>query len=121
MTWDDVVGLASEFPGVESSTSYGTPAMKVKGKLLTRLRPEDDSLVILGVAAEERDMLIEVDPCAFHTTPHYHNYPTVLLRLAAVDPETVRVLLGRRWRSIAPRRAVKLLDQSRRPFAGTRD
>ena len=121
MTWDDVVGLASELPAVELSTSYGTPALKMKGKLLTRLRPEDDSLAILGVPAEERDMLIEVDPRIFHTTPHYDSYPTVLVRLAAVDPSTVRALLERRWRSIAPRRALKLLDESRGPLAGTRD
>ena len=40
---------------VDASTSYGTPSFKVRGKLLTRLREDGDSLVIKGVDPEERD------------------------------------------------------------------
>lgn len=110
MTWNDVVKLASELPEVALSTSYGTPALKVRGKLLTRLRPEDDSLVLLDVPVDEREMLIESNPGTFHTTPHYQGYPTVLVRLAAVEARTLRVFLERRWRNIAPKRAAKLLN-----------
>ncbi len=46
MTWDEVVAVGQELPGIEVSTSYGTPALKVRGKLVTRLRTEDDSLVL---------------------------------------------------------------------------
>jgi hypothetical protein len=38
MTYDEVVKLALSLPGVEEGTSYGTPALKVRGTLLTRLR-----------------------------------------------------------------------------------
>jgi hypothetical protein len=114
MTWEDVATLACELPEVEPSTSYGTPALKARGKLLTRLRPEDDSLVLLGIPIDEREMLIEAAPHRFHVTPHYDNYPIVLLRLAAAEPETVRAFLERRWRSIAPKRTVKAFDANRR-------
>jgi uncharacterized protein YPO0396 len=40
MTFDDVCAIALAWPGVERGTSYGTPALKVKGKLLTRLRED---------------------------------------------------------------------------------
>ncbi|WP_375458940.1 hypothetical protein [uncultured Enterovirga sp.] len=71
MTSDDLVALARTLPEVEVSTSFGTPALKVRGKLLTRLRPEDDSLVLPDVPVEEREMLIAADPGVFHVTPHY--------------------------------------------------
>lgn len=49
------IGL--KLPDMEASTSYGTPALKVRGRLVTRLRAEDDSLVLLCVPRDEREML----------------------------------------------------------------
>jgi hypothetical protein len=110
MTWEDVVALGRRLPEVEVATSYGTPALKVRRKLLTRLRREDDSLVLPGVGADERDMLIEADPRVFHTTPHYEGYPSVLARLGPLAPAQLSPFLLRRWRAIAPRRYVAGFD-----------
>jgi hypothetical protein len=107
VTWDEAVAIGSALPGVELSTSYGTPALKVRGKLLIRLRPEDDSLVLLDTPMDERDLLIEADPLTFHTTAHYDGYPTVLARLANLDAPTLRRMIERRWRNVAPARLVK--------------
>lgn len=107
MGWNDVVELAmARLPAVETETSYGTPALKVRGRLLTRYRPEDDSVTLHDVPPEEREMLIAADPAAFHTTPHYRDHPIVLARLAAVPPEVLLRFLDRRWRAIAPKRLV---------------
>lgn len=114
LIWDDVVRLGRELPEVDVSTSYGTPALKVRNKLLTRFRPEDDSLVLLDVPIEEREMLIEADPQTFHTTPHYRDYPMVLARLSAIQPETLRAFLERRWRNVAPKRSLKEWDARER-------
>jgi hypothetical protein len=111
MTWDQVRAIALSLPGVEEGTSYGAPGFKVKGKFLTRLRPEDDSLVLVDVGFDEREMLIEAEPGTFHTTPHYKDYPAVLARIASVDPGSLRNFLERRWRNIAPRTMVKAYDQ----------
>lgn len=73
MTWDDVREIALARPLVEEGTSYGTPAFRVKGKLLARLRPEDHSLVLPGVGFDEREMLTEAEPAVFHMTPHYQD------------------------------------------------
>jgi len=113
MTWDDVVSLGHKLPEVEVATSYGTPALKVRGKLLTRLRPEDDSLVLPDVPLDEREMLIEADPATFHTTPHYDGYAIVLARLDALEPARLMPFLERRWLTVAPRRLVAGLDASR--------
>jgi hypothetical protein len=99
--------LSKDLPEVVVSTSYGTPALKLRGKLLTRLRPEDDSLVLLDVPTDERSMLIAADPSVFHTTPHYDGYPTVLVYLATVDRATLKQFLQRRWRNIAPKSLAK--------------
>ncbi len=113
MTWDDVRRIALALPLVEESTSYGTPSFKVKGKFLTRLRPEDDSLVLVDVPFDEREMLMEAAPEVFHITPHYKDYPSVLARLQTVDPGSVRNFLERRWRNVAPKRVVKAHDEAR--------
>lgn len=66
MTYDDVRKMALAWPGVEEATSYGTPSLKVKGKFLTRLKEDGDSLVIKDVDLDERDMLMEMAPDVFY-------------------------------------------------------
>ncbi|KKB69776.1 hypothetical protein BBMA_2924 [Burkholderia pseudomallei MSHR1079] len=47
MTFDDVSRIALAWRGVEEGMSNGTPALRVRGKLLARLR--GDTLVVKGV------------------------------------------------------------------------
>jgi hypothetical protein len=110
MTWDDVLAIGLRLPGMERSTSYGTPALKVRGKLVTRLRFEDDSLVLPSVPPDEREMLISLDPQVFHVTHHYHGYPMVLARLAPLKPDRLRPFLVRRWREVAAKRMIAAFD-----------
>lgn len=110
MTEDEVRALVLSFPETSEGSSYGKPAFKVANKFFTRIRAEDDSLVLVGVSFDEREMYMAADPKTFHTTPHYKDYPTVLARIASVDAGTVRVLLERRWRQIAPKKLVKARD-----------
>ena len=113
MTWEEVVAVGVKLPEVEVSTSYGTPALKVRGKLLTRPRYEDDSIVLLEIGFDEREMLMQVEPETFHITPHYQNYPSILARLSSVHPGTVAGLLERRWKAVAPKRLVKAWEVER--------
>ncbi len=110
MTWEEVREIALSFPGVEEGTAYGTPAFRVRGKFLTRLRPEDASLVLLEVNPDERDHLIAAEPATFHFTAHYANYSAILARLDKVHPGSLRNLLERRWRAIAPKSLIKTQD-----------
>ena len=112
MTWDEALAAVAHLPGIEVSTSYGTPSLKIAGKFLTRLRAEDDSLVLLEVEPEEIEMLIADQPAIFHITPHYVGHRAVLARIAALPPETLAHHIERRWRAVAPRRAVKAYDSS---------
>jgi hypothetical protein len=106
MTWEDVLALAQRFPGVEESTSYGTPAIKVRGKLMARMRTDPDALVLRVADLGEREALLQGEPGAFFTTPHYDGYPMVLVRLDAVDPAQLAELVEDAWRLRAPRRLV---------------
>jgi hypothetical protein len=71
--------MALAWPEVEDGTSYGTPALKVRKKMLVRLKEDGDSLVMPGVPPDERDMLVERQPTVFYFTDHYKDYPIVLI------------------------------------------
>jgi hypothetical protein len=105
-TWDDVVAIGLRFPGVEVGTSYGTPALRVRGKGMCRLRTDPDALVLRVSDLGEREALLQGQPDAFFSTPHYDGYPYVLVRLEAVDPTELAELLEEAWRIRAPKRLV---------------
>lgn len=110
MTFDDIRSIALPWPEVEDGSSYGTPALKVRKKLLVRLREDGDSLVMPGVPFEERDMLVESQPKVFYFTDHYRDYPMVLIRLSKARRTTVEPSLRRQWRALASRKAVKSME-----------
>ena len=107
MTLDEMREIALSFPGAVEGTSYGRPSFLVNKKFFTRLRREDDSLVLLEVSFDEREMLIEAEPETFHFTAHYKDYPSVLARMASLDPGSFRNFLERRWRKIAPKKLLR--------------
>lgn len=107
--------IAMSFPGVEAGTSYGLPSYKAFGTFFTRLRSEDDSIVIGGVPHDEREMLLEADPAVFHLTDHYRSGPWVLARLKLLDQKRARFYLERYWRSRAPKTWLKIYDAGENP------
>lgn len=107
MTRGEMKAIALSFPGAEEGMSYGRPSFKVNGKFFTRLRAEDDSLVLMEVSFDEREMLMEAEPETFHFTAHYKDYPCVLARMASLHPGSFRNFLERRFRRIAKKAAVK--------------
>jgi len=88
-TYETVRELGRELPGVEESTSYGTPALKVKKKLLVRLK-EDGTTIVLLVGFDQRDILMQVDPETFSITDHYRGYPSVLAKLPRLSRRQLR-------------------------------
>jgi hypothetical protein len=110
MTFDDVRKIALAWPEVEDGTSYGTPALKVRKKLLARLKEDRDSLVMPGVPSDEREMLVESQPEVFYFTDHYRDYPIALIRLSRATRATVEPLLRRHWRTLASKKAIASVD-----------
>ena len=110
MTFDDVRKLALAWPEVEDGSSYGTPALKVRKKMLVRLKEDGDSLVMPSVPQDERAMLVEREPKVFYFTDHYRDYPMVLIRLSKTKRGMIEPFLRRRWRELASKAVVKEYD-----------
>ena len=96
--------IVMSFPGVEEGSSYGKPSFLLGKKFFTRLRATDDSMVLIVGSIDERDMLLEAEPKLFFITEHYKNYPSVLAHLSKLDAVTLRSMLERRWKQIAPKK-----------------
>jgi hypothetical protein len=93
---------ALTLPEVEESTSYGTPALKVRNTLMTRLK-EDQTTVVVRSSWENREKLLVIHPEAFFVTDHYRNHPWVLLRLETASLAMLRPVLEHAWRLSAPK------------------
>lgn len=109
-TWDDVVSLGLGLPGVEEATSYGRPALKVRGKGMCSLRTDPDALVVRVIDLGDREALLQGRPDVFFSTAHYDGHPYVLVRLEAVDRGELAELLEDAWRLRAPKRLVASWD-----------
>jgi hypothetical protein len=110
MTWDDVVAIGTRFPGVEEGTSYGTPSLSVRKKFLCRLRTNPDALVVRTIDLEDQQALLKGQPDVFFITPHYVNYPAVLVRMDVVGREQLAELIEDAWRLQAAKRVVAAFD-----------
>ena len=109
VTFVQLSAAAVKLPGVEISKSYGTPALKVHGKTLARLK-EDGETLVLRTDFVARQILTQADPDTFFFTDHYRDYPLVLVRLAKLPPSALPDLLERAWRQVAPQKLIDQLD-----------
>ena len=102
------VAASSHLPGVEVSSSYGTPALKVNKNLLARMKEDGETLVVPTGSIDEKEFLIATEPEVYYQTPHYFSSEYVLVRLQVVTDLRLREMLEAAWRRRAPR---KLLAQ----------
>src|ERR1700688_2070535 len=89
------IGLA--LPGVEESTAYGSPALKVHGKLMACIainRSAEPGSLVVRVEFDDRTELLAADPNVYYVTDHYIPYNAVLVRLSRVKADVLRDLLG---------------------------
>jgi hypothetical protein len=108
MNWESVRQLVVSLPGIEESTSYGTPALKVDRKLFARLHQDGENLVV-RIEKKERAALIRANS-AFYVTDHYAGFPYVLVRLRDVSREDLRKALENAWRLVAGKSNLDVFD-----------
>lgn len=101
-SWDDVVRIGLELPGVQATKWWGTPALKVAGKGFCRVRTNPDALVIRVLDRGDREALMRGQPDVYFITPHYEGAPYVLVRLELVDPAELSEMVEDAWRLTAP-------------------
>jgi hypothetical protein len=113
VTFATVRQMSRHLPDVEETTTWGCPALKVKGKMFacvpSHKSAEPGSLVV-RLDFAQRDALVAEEPDIFYFKEHYENYPCVLVRLAKVTPDMLRGLLETAYKFVQkgkrPRRAV---------------
>ena len=102
--FDTVREIGLSFPDVEDGTTYGSPALKVRGKMFACIAvhrsAEPDSLAI-RIDFDQRDELMAADPKTYYLTDHYVDYPCVLVRLNRVHRDAMRDLLLMAWRFVS--------------------
>jgi hypothetical protein len=108
ISWDDLLSIAGELPEFKESTSYGRPALKVRGKFFAALRTNPDAIVV-RCDLEEKPLLLDARPDILFETPHYHGWGYMLIRLEA-SREDVREFLFDSWLLAAPKRLAAQLE-----------
>ena len=97
INFDTVRKIGLALPGVEEGTAFGSPALKVRGKLLACVpthRSAEPGSLLIRIDFEERAELLAAAPDVYYVTEHYLDYSAVLVRLSRVPPNVVRDLLG---------------------------
>jgi hypothetical protein len=103
ITFESVKKVALALPDVEEGTMYGTPALKLNGKLLACVpihkSAEPDSLAV-RIDFDQRDGLLADAPETYYVKPHYINYPCVLVRLRRIQLDALKELLDASWQFV---------------------
>jgi hypothetical protein len=104
VSFEQVRAIALALPEVEESTTNGSPAFRVRGRLFLHLWDDGDTLVI-RVGREEKRPLLDADPDRFFVNRPHTNSPAVLTRLSAqadADVPELADLIEDAWRRCAP-------------------
>ncbi len=104
--WETVRELGLAFPEVEESTSYGQPGLRVRRKLFAWMSLSEKGALCVRVDPDEKELLLESNPKAYFTTPHYANYPAVLIRFQHITGEELAERIEDAWLLRAPKRVV---------------
>jgi hypothetical protein len=103
VTFDIVREIGLKLPDVEEGTMYGSPALKVRGNLLTCLaihKSAEPGTLAVRIDFDQRAGLLDEAPETYYLTEHYVNYPVVLVRLSQIRSDQLRDLLGSAWRFV---------------------
>ena len=104
ISFDTVREIGLALPDVEEGATYGSPALKVRGKMFACIpshrSAEPDSLVI-RIDFDRREELIAADPKTYYLKDHYVGYPCVLVRLTRIRRDELRDLLLMAWRFVS--------------------
>jgi hypothetical protein len=91
-----VEAIGRTLPDVEITTTWGSPALKVHGRMFVCIASnksaEPNTLVVM-MDFPDRDGLIEDDPDVYYLKDHYVGYPCILARLSRIRKDALRDLV----------------------------
>lgn len=108
--------LALALPATAERTSHGSPGFHIeKGKFFAYFwhnhHSDGETIVIVKTSgAEERAMLIEMDPDCYYSPPYLGPSGWVAMRLDRDDVDWDRVgdRIAQSWEMVAPRRLLEM-------------
>src|ERR1700683_1655708 len=117
INFDTVLKIGLAMPGVEASTAYGAPALKVRKKLLACLpthRSAEPGSLVVRVGFDDRAELLAAAPDVYYITDHYLGYSAVLVRLSCVTSDVLRDLLTTAYKFVTATEARRSPSRNRR-------
>jgi hypothetical protein len=103
ITFDTVRKIGLALPGVEESTAYGVPCLRIRGAIMVCPainKSAEPGTLGVWVDFDRRAELLTGDPDTYYLTDHYADHPCVLVRLSKIDLEALRGLLRMSWQFI---------------------
>ena len=95
-SWEEVVAFALALPDTELSTSYGRPAVKVRGRAFVYSGREPGSFAV-ATPLGEKELLMETEPDTFWESDHYCGWPAVLVRYGSPSRGRIQRVIERSW------------------------
>jgi hypothetical protein len=117
LDFDTVRDIGLALPGVEESSAYGSPALKVRGQLLACVpanRSAEPNSLVVRVDFDDRAELLAADPDVYYVTDHYVGYSAVLVRLSRINRDVLRDLLGMAYKFVTRNAAPRSPARTRR-------
>jgi hypothetical protein len=119
--WDDVRRMALSLPESSEREQRGCAQWRVREKLFVwerPLRPKEVEQLggdapdgpVLGARVEHlgaKEALLADDPEVYFTTPHFDDYPAVLVRLERIAQDELEELITEAWLARAPVRVAR--------------
>jgi hypothetical protein len=121
-TQDDVRRIALSLPDTAEATDRFAFSVLNRGKLKGFVWawnergepkkprvPRADVIAVRVADLHEKDALLSLDTAKFFTEPHYNGFSAVLVRLPAVDPNELELLITDAGRFQAPKALLKVM------------
>ncbi len=103
VSFDTVRDIGLAFPGVEETTAYGMPALKIRRELLACIpasRSVEPHSLVVRISLQDRAELLAADPAVYYLTDHYESFDGVLVRLSRITPDGLQGLLGMAYKYV---------------------
>jgi hypothetical protein len=71
------------------------------------MSPNERGALCVHVDPGEKELLLEANPDAYFTTPHYAGYPMLLVRFDQIDRDELGQRIEDAWLLRAPKRLVE--------------
>jgi hypothetical protein len=117
VTFDTVREIGRLLPGAEESTAYGSPALKVRGRMFACMaihKSAAPNTLVVQLDFDERDELVAAQPDVYYLTDHYLDSSSVLVRLDRVRRDALADLLRTAHRQVSARSTRRSTSRSRR-------